>query len=512
MSALIFMLLFFFLASFLGIYWPVIVILSKSISTISLQNVFETVSMQTILFTYGQAFLSAVISVIVGVGLALSFFTNKVVQRNKLIVLCEITFFVPSILVVLAMVGVWGPRGWIGQYLSGQRLFGMFGILIAHTFLNFSLVFKMTRQVLQGLDLSEEKTALSLGASRFQTLIYITLPKLKSVAFQSFLLVFLYCSSSFIVIFMLGGGVYFSTLETAIYQAIKVDLDIPLAVSLALIQLAVGLSIQLLRRPLARGNLVSQQTGVNFLGVQKRSLGLMLNTGMIVFLCLLVVLPFLSLIISGLRGFLTLGFIDLISVVLQSLLLGFIVALLSTVVSFSAAYGNRHCENRLIQHIIRFTATIPVAISTMVVGLGLILSWGSYPWIKNYLLGVIIIQTCSILPLGFRIFEEGFSLIDPEIYKTAQSLGANKDFQLLSVEIPLLRKHFILVLTTALGISLGESSSLLLFESQGVNTLSLWMFRLMGKYQFEQAYVVGLVLIVMTIIIFGVREKWQSST
>ena len=56
-------------------------------------------------------------------------------------------------------------------------------------------------------------------------------------------LVFLLCFKSFAIVLALGGGPARATLEVAIYEALKIELDFTRAAWLALIQLAICLSI-----------------------------------------------------------------------------------------------------------------------------------------------------------------------------------------------------------------------------------------------------------------------------
>ena len=54
---------------------------------------------------------------------------------------------------------------------------------------------------------------------------------------------FLLCFKSFAIVLALGGGPSRATLEVAIYEALKIDLDFSRAAWLALLQLAICLSM-----------------------------------------------------------------------------------------------------------------------------------------------------------------------------------------------------------------------------------------------------------------------------
>jgi ABC-type Fe3+ transport system permease subunit len=147
----------------------------------------------------------------------------------------------------------------------------------------------------------------------------------------------------------------------------------------------------------------------------------------------------------------------------------------------------------------------------MVFGLSLILVLStSLQWMQDKWVGVIIVQTLSALPMSFRILSESFSKLEQEIYRSAESLGTGKFQQLFLLEIPAVKKSIALAMATSFGISIGEAGAVLLFESQGKTTLSLWLFKLIGKYQFEEAQGVGLILLLFMLLIFTMKEKWEN--
>jgi thiamine transport system permease protein len=353
--------------------------------------------------------------------------------------------------------------------------------------------------------------AVSLGASQWQVFRQITLVKLKSSILQSLLLCFFYCSSSFIIILMLGGSPRFSSLETAIYQAVKIDLDISVAVLLAVIQLGVCVCLQLLQKPKREMLMVSQgkerQTLFEIRGQRVR---LWVTVCLWLVILGLLLFPLTHLAVSGLGGFFKLDWLEFSSVFFRSIGLSVIVGCVATLLSFCGAYIVQHLNNSFIKQAVYFTTSLPVALSTMVTGLAIIVTFARTDWFRNQMVGVVWIQALSILPMGFRVLNERFTKIEMEIYRTAQSLGTTKWQQLNYIELPFLRRAISLVWATGVGISLGESGSVLLFESQGRPTLTLWLFKLMGKYRFEEAFTVGLTLLILTASIFWVREKWLN--
>ena len=73
-----------------------------------------------------------------------------------------------------------------------------------------------------------------------------------------------------------------------------------------------------------------------------------------------------------------------------------------------------------------------------------------------------------------------------------------------------MKRSIFLVAAMAFGISMGEVGAVLLFESEGNMTLPLSMFKLIGKYQFDQAQAIGIILLLVMVFIFAMKEKWEN--
>ena len=470
------------------------------------------IPLRLVWFTCLQALISAVLSGVLGISFALACYETDFWGKKLIIRFSEVTFFLPTLLVTLALIGVWGNRGWLGQMFPWLNFYGWFAVLLAHIFFNYSVFFKNVGQSLKEMDRTEEKIALSLGTTKWTTFCKVSLVKLRSSILQSFSIVFLYCSASFFVILILGGGPRFSTLETAIYQAIKVDLNIPLAVCLAMIQICICLLAQVFYNPQSPPRLSAESRhservyNLNSDGLRK-----FVFWGVWIVSALLVLIPVINLVVSGLGGFFKLDVSDLFQPLLLSFIVGVQVSLLTSFIALSAAYIHKHTNLPWVRRTVSFICTLPVALSTMVFGLSLILVLStSLQWMQDKWVGVIIVQTLSALPMSFRILSESFSKLEQEIYRSAESLGTGKFQQLFLLEIPAVKKSIALAMATSFGISIGEAGAVLLFESQGKTTLSLWLFKLIGKYQFEEAQGVGLILLLFMLLIFTMKEKWEN--
>ena len=100
-----------------------------------------------------------------------------------------------------------------------------------------------TRLVLQGwlaIPAERFRLAAALGFGAGDVARVLERPMLRQVLPGAFLVIFLICLTSFAVALTLGGGPKATTVELAIYQAVRFDFDLGKAALLALIQFALG--------------------------------------------------------------------------------------------------------------------------------------------------------------------------------------------------------------------------------------------------------------------------------
>jgi thiamine transport system permease protein len=79
-------------------------------------------------------------------------------------------------------------------------------IVIAHVFINYSLMVRTIGSFWMSLDHDVEEAAQMAGAGRLRIFWSITLPQLKPAVISATAATFLFCSASYGVILVLGGG------------------------------------------------------------------------------------------------------------------------------------------------------------------------------------------------------------------------------------------------------------------------------------------------------------------
>ncbi|HYP88827.1 MAG TPA: sulfate ABC transporter permease subunit CysW [Polyangiaceae bacterium] len=102
--------------------------------------------------------------------------------KSALITLIDLPFSVSPVISGLIFVLLFGAQGLWGKFLSAHDIkiiFAVPGIVIATTFVTFPLVAREVLAVMQAQGSDEEEAALTMGASGFQILTRITLPKVR---------------------------------------------------------------------------------------------------------------------------------------------------------------------------------------------------------------------------------------------------------------------------------------------------------------------------------------------
>ncbi|MCY4374663.1 MAG: ABC transporter permease subunit, partial [Spirochaetaceae bacterium] len=203
---------------------------------------------RVLLFTLGQAAASTALTLAVGLPGAFLVARYRFAGNTLFRALTDIPFVLPTLVVAAAFDALLGARGWGNAALEAAglpplpftRTLG--AILVAHVFYNTTIVLRLVGDYWSRIDRRLWDAARTLGAGAAQRWLRISLPLLAAPVAAAAVLVFIFCFTSFGVILILGGP-RFATIEVEIYyQAISL-FDLPVAASLALVQVAITLAL-----------------------------------------------------------------------------------------------------------------------------------------------------------------------------------------------------------------------------------------------------------------------------
>ncbi|HEX2698107.1 MAG TPA: ABC transporter permease subunit, partial [Anaerolineales bacterium] len=242
--------------TFLGVFffYPFFHILAFSFSFETLTSNNLQFAIQVLGFTFYQAALSTLLTLLIGLPSAYLFAHFEFPGKSLLRALTAVPFMLPTVVVAAGFNALFGPRGWANlalMHLIGLRVppinfvGTLAAILLAHIFYNTTIVIRVVGNAFARLDPRLEQAARTLGADSPRVWWNVFLPVLRPSLLAASLLVFLFDFTSFGVVLLLGGP-RFATLEVAIYiQALQL-LNLPLAALLSLIQLLCTLAFSIL--------------------------------------------------------------------------------------------------------------------------------------------------------------------------------------------------------------------------------------------------------------------------
>jgi sulfate transport system permease protein len=122
------------------------------------------------------------LNTIFGIGMALTLVRGRWRGKTLVSAIVDLPFAVSPIVVGLALVLVYGNKGWIGSWLAenGIRvIFSTPGMVLATIFVSLPFVVREVVPVLREIGVEQEEAARTLGATSLQTFRHITLPAIR---------------------------------------------------------------------------------------------------------------------------------------------------------------------------------------------------------------------------------------------------------------------------------------------------------------------------------------------
>lgn len=256
-------------------------------------------------FTFWQAFLSAILSVIPAIFLARAVYRRRFPGRQLMLRLCAMTLVLPVLVALFGILTVYGRQGWLAQLFGWFGVdyrfspYGLQGILLAHIFFNMPLATRLLLQSLESIAVEQRQLTAQLGMNGWQRFRWVEWPYLRRQILPTAALIFMLCFASFATVLSLGGGPQATTIELAIYQALSYDYDLGRAALLALIQLGCCLGLVVLSQRLNSVLAVGNTHGQLWRNLQDTRWSRISDTVLIGAALLLMVPPLLAVIIDG---------------------------------------------------------------------------------------------------------------------------------------------------------------------------------------------------------------------
>lgn len=443
-------------------------------------------------FTLWQAGLSTVLTLIAAIPITWAISTFEFKGRRLATALVTVPFVLPTVVVGTSFLSL-GVSPSIGA------------ILAAHIFFNVAVVVRTVSTLWSRIDPALQEAAQVLGASGWTVFRKITLPLLKPAIAAAASIVFLFTFTSFGVVLILGGFRY-ATLEVEIYRQAVTLFDLPLAASLAIVQLVFVSGVlaaysryqerKATSWTLARGTARRQASGSERAWMTAAVVG---SLGALF-------IPLMAMFARSLNGSFYRGLFTSdtvvgrpISAVGNSLLFAGLAMILATFVGMLAAAvitGRRGTLSRWFD----LTLMLPLGTSAVTIGFGFLVALDWPVDLRASFWLIPIAHALVAVPFVIRTTVPTLRAIPPATREAAAVLGASPWRVWKEIDLPIVSRAALVGAGFAFVISLGEFGATSFVARPNVHTIPTMIFRLLGRpgqVSFGMAMALSIVLAVI---------------
>ncbi len=472
-------------------------------------------------FSLWQALLSTLLSLGLAIPVARALARRRFIGRRLLLKLFGLSLVLPVIIAIFGIVAVHGKQGWLPQLLHGlglppgNYLYGLLGILLAHVFFNMPLAARLLLQSIESIPESSWRLASQLGMRSSHIFRLLEWPLIRAQLPGLASLIFMLCFTSFTTVLALGGGPKSTTLEVAVYQALRFDFDLATAGGLALVQLLLTAGLLMLQHKLQSSPASRISARRSCLRPDRHQPGtglvdaLALGSGLAVFLP-----PLLAIVVAGLNpglpGALTSSKLWLASG--QSLLIALAAGSLATLLGSALLLTSRHLRvrdrKRRAAALWEASGSVILMIPAVVLSTGLFILF--MPFADVFALGpwlVVLVNALMALPYVLRTLSAPMQLVVRQYDRLADSLGVRGLHRLRLVEWPLLRRPLAQAAALSMILSLGDLGAIAMFGSQELTTLPWLLYQQLGSYRLTEAAATALLLLILCFSLFWLIER-----
>ena len=534
--------------AFLGVFfaWPVATLVARGFVTggaldlSGFADVFARPRTWRIIWlTLVQASSATVLAVALGVPGAYVLFRCRFRGRAAVRAFVTVPFVLPTVVVGVAfraLLAQGGPLG--GLHLDGT----LAAIVAAFVFFNYAVVVRTVGGLWEHLDPRAEQAARALGASPARAFVQVTLPSLTPAIASAAALVFLFCSTAFGTVLILGG-LKFGTIETEIWIQTTQFLDLRAASVLSVVQLVV-VAVVLALAARARGR---RELALQLAATEGAAHPLRLGRGhgadtaaaaVTAVVVALLALPLVTLVVRSLRTpsgwgidhYVALGTtggrnaltVTVWTAAANSLRTALVATVLAVVVGGLVALvvsrRPRTPVGRRTVSVLDAVFMLPLGVSAVTVGFGFLITLdrplGIPVDLRTSGLLVPIAQAVVAVPIVVRTVLPVLRAIDPRLREAAATLGAGPARVLAAVDVPIAARALGLAVGFAFAVSLGEFGATSFLARPDAPTLPVVIFRLIGRpgaQNYGMALAASVVLAVITAGIMAVAERLRGA-
>ncbi|PZU22916.1 MAG: thiamine/thiamine pyrophosphate ABC transporter permease ThiP [Shinella sp.] len=473
-------------------------------------------------FTLWQAALSTLLSVLFGIPVARALARRpQFPGRIWIVRLLAVPMGLPVLIGALGLIGIWGRQGAMNDLLGMLGLaepvsiYGLSGILLAHVFFNMPLAARLMLAGLERIPGEYWRVAASLGMPSRSVFRFIEGPVLLGLLPGVAGLIFMLCATSFTLVLVLGGGPAATTIEVAVYQALRFDFDPGRAVALALLQITMtGIllaAMAFVPVPVEQ-SVTLARSGRRFDGWRPQTQWV---DGTVLLLATAFTgLPLLAVVLAGLKADLPpllfspafrRAALTSLAIALSAGCLS--VMLAATIIHARAAIGSERRAGMALRGIrvgLSGAGSLVLLVSPLMLGTGWFLALRPFGDVARFAPTlVIVINSLMALPFVIRVLSPAFDVHRARTGRLAASLGIQGFARLRLIDGPVLAKPVLMALSFAMALSLGDLGAVALFGSDDLVTLPYLIYSRLGSYRTNEAdglaLILGFVCLLLTV-------------
>ncbi len=518
-------------------FYPLVNIIRLSVT---LDAVTELISkpyyLNTLWFTFWQAALSTILTLIIGMPAAFLFARYDFWGRGLLRALVTVPFVLPTVVVAAAFRALFGASGSLNSILISLFDLGqaplrleqtLAAILLAHIYYNMAVVIRLVGGFWANLSPRINEAARVSGASPVKAFVEVTMPLLRPAVTSASILIFLFTFTSFGVILLLGGP-SFSTVETEIYRQYVTFLSPDVAAILSLLQIVFTFLLMSLyaywqRRYVVPLDFRPQKSNLK---IATTKIERLLIWTMVLGISLFMLSPLLALIVGSFtdrqgqfttayyqalpttrRGSIT--FVPPLTAIRNSIGYAILTMLFAGLLgSISAQLLTRPSRwRRWLDPVFM----LPLGVSAVTLGFGYILSLDrlrTSAWL------VLFAHTLVALPFVVRSLLPVLQGIRPSLREAASILGASPIRVWREIDLPIMGRALLVAAVFAFTVSMGEfgATSFIIRPNSGYLTLPIAIQRYLsqpGALNFGQALAMSTILMVVCAAGFIAIERFR---
>jgi iron(III) transport system permease protein len=492
--------------------------------------------------SFGYAAATAVISTVVGFGLAYLVARTNTPAKFFARVAALIPLIIPGILNTVAWALLFAPHtGALNVLLRDMHLpafdiYSLAGMVLVQSMHVTPVAFLMGTAAFTSMDSSLEEAALASGAPPWRVFRTITVRLIRPAIMSAVLLMFVQTISTFEVPQLIGVPgrtfVFVSKIYNAL-QAFPTDYGTVGVIGIFILAVASG-GLWLSRRLSGSGAAAQTVTGKGFRPTSTdlgrwRWLGL---AAFVVFFVVAVALPLLMLVWSSLLpGYeppslsalhhLTLANYreiwhtpGLLDSVRNSLITAVIAGAIVTVISAIVAYITVKTKVPG-RGLLDGLATVPLAVPSVVMGVG-ILYWYLTAPIPLHLYGTLTILVIAFvtigLPYGLRYIVPGMAQIKDELEEAAAASGASWLRTFRTIYVPLLAPSLTAAFLYTVIVAFREISAAIFLYTQGTQVVSVTIYQQWSNGSYPIVAALGVLIVAFLALIVAVVSLLTRKT